>query len=66
MNPFKIVKRIRFIKELELKIIRTQTSIEMIHQNFLKPYSKKKALELDELSFRLCLYLRTLNRIHKL
>lgn len=66
MNLFKIIKRIKFIKDLKLKIIRTQTSIEMIHQNFLKPYTKKKALELDFYSHRLCIYLKALNKINRL
>lgn len=66
MSIFKIYKRINFIKDLELKIIKTKSSIEEIHQVFQKPYSKKKALELDVLSFRLCVYLKALKKVHEL
>lgn len=65
MSLWKIYKRKQFIKDLELKIIKTKSSIEEIHQVFQKPYTKKKAIELDELCFKLCIYLKALNRIKK-
>jgi len=65
MSIFKIHKRINFIKDLELNIIRTKSSIEELHQGFL-PYSKKKAIQLDALSHKLCIYLKALNRVRNL
>lgn len=66
MSIFKIHKKIDFIKKLELNIIKTKSSIEEVHQGFLKPYNKKKALELDTLSHRLCVYLKALEKVRNL
>ena len=65
MNYFKIFKRIRFIRKLKHNILKTETSIELIHQTFLKPYNKRKAYELDRKSFLLCVYIKTLNKLEK-
>ena len=66
MNPFKIRKRLKLIKELELKIIKTESSIEEIHISFLKPYRKQKALEMDRYCHLLHVYKKALQKIYKL
>lgn len=66
MNPFKVIKRVKLIKDLELKIIKTETSMELIHINFLKPYKKQKALEMDKYYHLLSIYKKALNKIYKL
>jgi hypothetical protein len=63
MNVFKIIKKIKFIKDLKLKIIKTETSINLIHQTFLSPYSKQKALELNRYVHLLIIYNKALNKI---
>jgi hypothetical protein len=65
MNVFKIIKRINFIKDLKLKIIKTESSISLIHQTFLSPYSKQKAIELNKYVHLLLIYNKTLNKIRK-
>ena len=64
MNIFKILKRIKFIKKLKLKIIKTETSINLIHQTFLSPYNKQKAIELNRYVHLLIIYKKALNKIN--